>query len=258
MDVRSFTRKPFIGLEGDHDVKIARPTTGKPRFPFAIEAQPRPFIDACRNRDLNRLLALGAPCTPAILAAIFNHLASALTSITGPTDPEEPLLEDDLSGSVTSGASRGLGARLGTASLAGPTGSHLGDLDLRLKPLEGVRQFDLEVVTQVCAALATPAALGPTAPAATEDVSEEVIEGVRKIPEIAKILETGASPRTLETEAVVGSPLFRIRENRLGLGGFLEALLCRGVAWIAVGMVCERLAAIRLLELRGIGVTRGA
>ncbi len=110
MDIRSIAGKSLIGLQGDDDVKIARAAAGKPRFPFTIEAQSRPLIDARRNRDLNRLLAPDSPCTPAVFAAMFNHFTHALTSLTRPTDPEESLLEDDLPGSMTSGTGLGLGA----------------------------------------------------------------------------------------------------------------------------------------------------
>ena len=83
--------------------------------------------------------------------------------------------------------------------------------------------------------------------AATEDISEEIAEEIGKIPEIAKILKTapGSATHSRKTEAVVGLAFLGVRQDRVGLGGLLEALLGRRVVLVAVGMIRQRLRAVR-------------
>ena len=51
------------------------------------------------------------------------------------------------------------------------------------------------------------------------------------------------------TEAVVHVPLVRVHEHGVGLGRFLEVVLGRLVAGIAVGVVLQRQLAVRALDL---------
>ena len=189
-----------------------------------------------------------------------HHLAGAAADVARPADAEEALLQDDLAGAAALRAALGLGARLRAAALAGVARPHLGQLELRLEAGDHVGERDLEVVTQVRAALAAPAP--PPAPAArrAEQLAEQIVEDVGEAAEVAEV-EAGHAALGAdagEAEAVVGAPLLRVGEHRVGLGRLLEALLGVRIAGVAVGVVLERELAVGLLELVGARLARDA
>src|SRR6185437_16056081 len=118
--------------------------------------------------------------------------------------------------------------------------------DLRGLALESVFQADFHVVTQVGAALPAGAALAPAGHA--EDAFEDVREGRAEIGAEA-VAAAHALLKSGVTEPVVGGALVAVLQDVIGFVQFLEAVLARAVAWIAVGVVLHRELAVRSLEL---------
>ena len=92
---------------------------------------------------------------------------------------------------------------------------------------------------------------------------ERLSEDIREAAQVAEVLEAapaagGARPHTGVAEAVVGSALLRVREDRVGLGGVLETVLGRGVVRIAVRMIPHGHSAIGRFESGFVGVSRDA
>jgi len=86
--------------------------------------------------------------------------------------------------------------------------------------------------------LDTGAALASSA-ATSEDVeAEEVAEDVVEIVEDG-FVEAAASVggNASVAEAVVSCALVAVGEDRVGLGGFLEAFFCGVISWVAIGVM---------------------
>ena len=95
----------------------------------------------------------------------------------------------------------------------------------------------------------------------SKQIPEEIAEQVGEVAQVAEILETrmpAASPDASEAKAIVGTPLVRVRENRVGLRSHLETLLSGGIVRIPVGMVLERDLPIGLLQLGLFDAARDA
>src|SRR5690606_35138309 len=130
--------------------------------------------------------------------------------------------------------------RFGTGLCSGP-GAFLardagGHPNLRRLARIGLRQRNLEIVSEVGAALASgPLPAAPPAHELPEEVVEDVGHGGGEVGAEA----TGPAPAAIEggmAELVVGCPLLRIFQRLVGLGDLLETLLGRLVARVVVRM----------------------
>ena len=133
-----------------------------------------------------------------------------------------------------------------------------GDADRRLLAAERVLERDLEIVAQIAAAgrarLAAPAAAHRA-----EHLLEDVGKPARKAAAEAEIAGTAAA--VLErgmAEPVIGGALLIVLQDVVGLVDFLEFLLGRLVARIAVRVILHRQLAVGPLQLVGIGRFRHA
>ena len=128
-----------------------------------------------------------------------------------------------------------------------------GDADRRLLALERVLERDLEIVAQVAAA--GRARLGaPSGAHRAEHLLEYIGESARKAaaePEIAgtatAVLKRGVAV------PVIGGALLIVLQDVIGLVDFLEFLLGRLVARIAVRVMRHGQLAVGPLQLVGIG-----
>jgi len=184
---------------------------------------------------------------------VVDHFSGPTTRLTGAIDTEEALLEGQLSRAFTATTAGGFRALRRARATARFAALHLGNLKTRLASLQDVVEADLQVVTQIGAALAAPSPASTTPPASAEDVSKEIVEKIPKIPQVAEISprmapSTGPSDPGMP-ETVVASPLFGVRKDGIGLGHFLEALFGRRVIGIPVGVTFQRELAIGLLEV---------
>src|ERR1700681_171369 len=133
------------------------------------------------------------------------------------------------------------------------------DLDGSLGPLRRFLERDLEIVAEVTATLRTAAAAS-----AAEQVAEpeDVAQPAKQILETLEHGGIEASARRGAdagmTEPVVQAALLGVGEDRVRFRRFLEFLLGRVVAWIAIGMVLHRLLAVGALDLGVAGTARHA
>ena len=127
----------------------------------------------------------------------------------------------------------------------------LGEADLLRRAEDGLLERQLQVVAQVLAAL--DALPGAARPGGAEERLEDVLD--RQADEVAEVDRLArATIERLVSVAVVHAALLGIREDLVGLGGFLEALGGFG-RLIAIGVKLERELAIGLLD---VVVGRGA
>lgn len=111
-------------------------------------------------------------------------------------------------------------------------------------------KLKMQILTKVGTALCSSSP-------ATALASEHIAEAKELTKDIAEILEddwieSGRSarrpPYARMAEAVVERSFFTVRQNRIGLGDFLELVLRIRVIGIAVGMIRHRKFAIRTLD----------
>src|SRR5439155_4610837 len=125
------------------------------------------------------------------------------------------------------------------------------NLDRRFRAARRLFEGDLEVVAEIGAALRTAAAAAAEQVADAEDVAE-IAEEILEPAERGGVEPAGAGGRAdaRMAEPIVQPPLFIVREDRVGLRGFLELLLGGLVARIAVRVMLHRELAIRALDFR--------
>ena len=146
-------------------------------------------------------------------------------------------------------AALGLGARSRAFAAAGIAGLAALDLQHPLGPGLDLEEADRDLGLQ---ARSRSRAAAPATPAAedVEDVAEraeDVIDG----------LEAGAATATLHSgvaELVVAGSAGRVRENLVGLGGFLELPLGIVVPGVLVGVMLEGQLAVGLLDVLFPGI----
>src|SRR5215467_3409540 len=253
MQVSAVTLEERMRGDRQEDVEISGRATAHASLALAREADACAVLDARRNVDRERALARDAARARAVRARTVDHLAAALAAGAGALEGEEALRMPDAAGAAAVRTGLRLGAGLGAGAGAG-LARHRGR-DAHLRGLAGKRLFerDLHVVAQIGAALGAIAAAAPAGHAedALEDVGEGGAETGAKIVCAAahSLLEGGVA------EAVIGGALVGILENLVRLVDFLEALLARCVAGIAIGVPLHRELAESGLE---VGVARSA
>src|SRR5262249_40435744 len=130
--------------------------------------------------------------------------------------------------------------------------------DLSLGAQHRLLEIDLDVVPEVRSAtprLARPRSARASMGLESEQLAEQTAEEILELGE-SRWIEPGhvAARETLVTIAVVASPLVRVGEDRVRLGGLLEARFGLLVAGIAIGMQLEGGLAIGALDLVERGV----
>jgi len=149
-------------------------------------------------------------------------------------------------------------ARSGAGASAVFAGLVPADRDLGLCAEDSLFELQGDILTQISAALST------AAPARTS--AENVAESEKVAKDVAEVLEDGgvkaaATANTSDArvaEAVVKSPLLAIRENRVGLAGFLEFFFRVRIIGVAIRMKLQGELAVRALDLLVAGAARYA
>ncbi len=165
---------------------------------------------------------------------------------------EKALLIARLTAALTGDAGLGLRALFGTR--AGAFVACLKPRNAKLFVLASRRilERDLQIVAQVRAAL--------DASSACVRARRRTYPRSRRCRKCLRYSKSPGSnppcsrPNALMTETVVGRPLLRIGQDRIGLGRFLEFVLRLRVVRIFVRMVLDRQAAIRLLISTSVAV----
>ncbi len=142
---------------------------------FASETNPSAVLDALRNVDGQRTLALDAPLTRTRRARVFDHLAAALTARTSALQREEALRLPYTTSSAAGRAGLRLGAGLCARAGAGFASDGDRNFDLRGFTEEGILKRDFHIVAQVLPALSATAA---TATAALSGHAEQIFKDI--------------------------------------------------------------------------------
>ncbi len=128
-----------------------------------------------------------------------------------------------------------------------------GDANRRLLALERVFERDVEVVAQIAAAGRTRLSASAGAHRA-EHLLEDVGKPARKAAAEAEIAGTAAAVfKRGMAVPVIGGALLVVLQDVIGFADFLEFLLGRLVARIAVRVIIHRQLAVGPLQLVGIG-----
>ncbi len=214
------------------------------------------LVDAGRDRDAERPLALRAALALARDAARLDDLALAVAARTGADVDHlaEHRLADraDLTAAVALRAGRRLGPRLRAAAFARLAALEGGELDLLLGPLDRLLEGDPQVIAQV------RTGLRPSAPrrSGTRSATEERIEDVREATEPlepASARTAGAAVHPGPPERVVARSALGVGQDLVGLVDLLELFL-RGRIRVDVGVPLLGELAVGALDL---GVGRG-
>ena len=243
--------------DDDDDVEIAGRPALDAVLAFAGQAQALAGGDAGRDLHLEVALLGRAAVAAARLARLGDDAAGAAAVAARLGDGEEALLVADLADAAALRTRLRPGPARRARALARRAGLLARDADLRLGALGRGLEGDLEVVAQIGAAARAGAAAAEGV-AETEDVAEPA-EDVAEVGEHRRVEALAAAlVHAGVAEAIVGGALVAVGEDRVGLGRFLELLLGRVVARVAIGVVLERQLAVGALDLPVRGRARDA
>src|SRR5262249_9628052 len=173
MQVSAVALEELMRGQRQENVEIARGPAADTGLAFAGEPDPRTVLDALRNVDRQRAIALHPARAHAGRAGILDHLAAALTAGAGSLQGKEALRLPNPTRAAAMRAGLRLGASLGADARARLAGDGDRDLDLRGLALERFLQGDFHVVAKVGAAFAAAAA-------ALAGHAEQVFEDIRE------------------------------------------------------------------------------
>src|SRR5262249_41609350 len=163
MQVGAVALEEAVPADRQKDVEVARRPPTRAGLALAGEADAGAVLDAGRNVDRERAVALHAAGAGAGRAGIVDHLTAPMTRRTGPLEGEEALRLADLAVTRAGHAGLRLGAALGAAAGADLADDRGGNADLRALALERLLEADLHAVADIGAALAAPGAPPPAA-----------------------------------------------------------------------------------------------
>src|SRR5262252_5186854 len=175
MQVGAVAVEEAVPADRQEDVEIAGRPAARARLAFVGEPDAGAVLDALRDVDRQRAVALHPARASAGRARIIDHLAAPVAGRAGALEGEEALRLPDLAVAAAGRAGLRLGAALGAAAGADLAGDRGGNADLRGLALERLLEADLHAVADVGAALAAAGARAPAAHA--EEVVEDVGEG---------------------------------------------------------------------------------
>src|SRR5258706_1608058 len=247
--------KDRVLLNGKENIQIARRSAIQSGLAFAGQADARSLFHTGRDIDRECTLLLHMARAVAGFAGIFDHAALTTAFGTSPFDGEETLARAPLAMAGTSGAAVALGAGLRAAAAAMLAGDGRRHTDLCALALIGVLERDLHIVAQIAAAVLPLAA----APAAAHELAEQIIEHIGERGGEIESLRTASAEPVLEggmPEAFIGGTLVRVLQDLIGFADFLELVLCRMIAGIAIGMAFHRQLAIGAFQFLGCAAVR--
>src|SRR5262249_38240297 len=118
MQVCAVALEELMGRQRQEDVEVARRTAPHAGLAFAGKPDACAVLDALRNVDGQCALARYPARAHTGRAGVLNHLATALTTRTGPLQREEALRLPDAAGAAAGRAGLRLGAGLGAGARA--------------------------------------------------------------------------------------------------------------------------------------------
>src|SRR6185312_10765488 len=209
------------------------------------------------NLDRDLAVLRHASRAAAGLARIADRLSGAAALRARTRDGEEALLRAHLARAAAEVARRRRRAGRCAGSTAGLAVFLARNLNRGLGAFRRFLERDLEVVTEVGAALRTAAAASAAEEIAEPEDVAEAAEDVLETGEDVRIEppRAGRARDARVSEAVVCGALVGVREDRVRLRALLESLFRLVIAGIAVRVVLQRKLSVRALDL---AVTRRA
>src|SRR5262245_20782031 len=243
-----------VGRDVDRDIERARGTAPSADLALVREADLVALVDAGRDRHPERPLALRAALALAGRAGFLDDLALALAD-RARADVQHlaehrPAGRPDLAAAAAVVAGLGLGARLRAVAAARLAPAVDGELDLLLRPMDGLFERDPEVVAEI------GAGRGVAAPrVAAHRPAEERVEDVAEGAERGRVeAEAALAAEAGPAEHVVRLATLRVGEDLVGLVDLLEAL-SSGRVGVDVGVPLLGQLPEGLLD---VGVARGS
>jgi hypothetical protein len=173
-------------------------------------------------------------------AGVEHQAARTAAAGAGALDREEALSGPHAAGAAAGAADRRAGAGLGARAVADLAGDGGGNLDLDLGARIGLLERDLQVVTQVLAALGTVRLATTAAEHLAEHVAKDVVEDIAGVGAAEAALSALRAVHPGMAEAIIGRALLSVGQHRIGFVDFLEARGRVLATAIAVGMVLHR------------------
>src|SRR6185503_18901617 len=253
-DVIALALEDGVLLDVEHDVEVPRPRAVGAGLALAGQPQLGSLVHPRGDLDGQRALGAHATLAPAGRARLHDAAAGPTAHVARTRHREEALLEGDLAAPAALPAR--LDAVLPLRSLAAAVLAALQPrhADPSLETARSLLELDREVVAEV---LAAPRPL-PAASAEDAPEPEDVAEDVAEVGEDLLVEPGGLRAEASAAEAVVTRALLVVREDGVRLRRLLELVLGRLVARVLVGVVPDRETAIRLLDLRRVGVALDA
>lgn len=241
-----------VFLDVDDHVKIAWIAPAQASFAVAGAAETRAVVDPTGDFEFDAAGFVDAAIAPAAFARAVDGASGAGTFRAGLRDLEETATADDLTAALAHGAGGDFGTGLRASAIAGVAGVGLGDFDFFFDTESGFFEGDLQVVTQIAAAL-TSVAVGASAsvgltkdllknaapaPTSAALLAEDFAEDVEGIVETAATTGwTGsAAGEGLMPVAIVGSTFIFIHEDIVSFADLFKFILGSMVAGIFIGV----------------------
>jgi hypothetical protein len=230
------------------DVQIAGWAPLSSSLSFTLNTQPRTSFDARGDLNFHLFLALDAPCTTAILTWRLYDAPRSTTRLTGSGYGKESLLIANLAGAAAVGAIFRLGAGRRPVSFTGLASFKSRNPQLRSHSVVGIFQRNLQVITQIGAALGGGTAGASATPAEDIVETEEIAEDVFYPAEAGRTPGlSSAAGNTGMAKVVVTLSLLGVSEYAVSFGSFLEFFFGAGIAWIFVRVKANSQPAIGTL-----------
>src|SRR5574344_863155 len=172
--------KDVVRLDADFDVQVARRATVDAGLAIARGANAHAAVDARRDFDFQRLVALYLALAVAAGAGLGNDLARAPAVRAGLLHAEKALAHLHRAIAAAGAAGFGLGAGFGTAAVAGVAGVPAGDANFGRFTLGRLFQRDFHGVRQVVAPVHLPPAPATSATLATEHIAKNIAKSFGK------------------------------------------------------------------------------
>ena len=241
VQIELVTLKDGMFLDCEHYIQIARGAAVGARLAFLRQAHLRPVGDSSGNGDFQLAFTTQVAFALAFLAGTANDLASASALAATAANGKKGLLVENLAASTAGRACDQSVIGFRAFALAASALFHAGNLQVGRQASHGIFEADLQVITNVFAALSAGAALAAATRSAEHIAeTEHVAENIAQIGESAGIEPAaGSSRNALMSETIVGRPLLAVAQYAIGFGSFLELFLGLMAAGIAVGMILK-------------------
>src|ERR1700676_1781608 len=224
MQIRILALEIGMHLDFENDVKIARRAPVLARLALTRNPESRVRIYTRGNPQIDRARALNPALPAAVRAPLAHNLPRAAAIGTGARDREETLLVMNLTAAAATLAGDHSCAFFCPGSVANFAEFETRQTDFRVDSRGRLFKTQFHVVTKIRTALRAVARAAP---------SENILEAKKISEDILKLLKYGlvdaaiksAARKSRKSVTIVGDALLRLRQDRVGFGGFPKFFL---------------------------------